>query len=131
MLLVEKYNTVHMGFLKISILFPSRISSKGIFQVLLALIKIINDTKEIISTSAMKLSPDPDAQNLKLICGSTHCRQLMHPAPLPFPPGTQPLRGAVIHGKCRLRHCLFFVNTCMCLQEMSERKQARCSTRKQ
>lgn len=42
-----------------------------IFQVLPALSKIINnDTKDIISTPAMKLSTDPDAQDLKLISSS-------------------------------------------------------------
>lgn len=44
---------------------------RRIFQVLLALSKIIkNDTKDIISTPAMKLSTDPDAQDLKLISSS-------------------------------------------------------------
>lgn len=38
--------------------------------MLLALGKIINDTKEIISTPVMKLSLDPDAQDLKLISSS-------------------------------------------------------------
>lgn len=68
--------------------FPSQISGKGIVQVLFALRKIINDIKEIISTPAMKLSPDPKAQNLKLISRSAHVRQLFHPASLPFPLGT-------------------------------------------
>lgn len=45
----------------------SQISFGRIFQVLPALSKIINnDTEDIISTPAMKLSADPDAQDLKL-----------------------------------------------------------------
>lgn len=44
---------------------------RRIFQVFPALSKIINnDTKDIISTPAMKLSTDPDAQDLKLISSS-------------------------------------------------------------
>lgn len=41
------------------------------FQEFSALSKIINnDTEDIISTPAMKLSTDPDAQDLKLISSS-------------------------------------------------------------
>ena len=49
----------------------SQISFGRIFQVLPALSKIINnDTEDIISTPAMKLSTDPDAQDLKLTSSS-------------------------------------------------------------
>lgn len=49
----------------------SQISFGRIFQVPLALSKIINkDTKDIISTPAMKLSTDPDVEDLKLISSS-------------------------------------------------------------
>lgn len=77
----------------------SQILSGGIFQVPIALSKIINnDTKDIISTPAMKLRTDPDAQNLKLISSSPRLRHLTHMACLPSPLGTQ-LTGAGISGK--------------------------------
>lgn len=58
----------------------AQISYEGVFQALLALRKIINDTKEIVSTPAAKLSSDPDARNLKLIIYRLHWRLLIHGA---------------------------------------------------
>lgn len=49
----------------------AQISLGRIFQVLPALSQIINnDTKDTIFTPVMKLSTDPDAQDLKLISSS-------------------------------------------------------------
>lgn len=69
----------------------------------LALRKIINDTKEIISTPAVKLGSDLDAWNLKLIICRLRWRWLIHRAPFPSPLGTQLLTETKTSGKCWVR----------------------------
>lgn len=78
----------------------TQISYEGVFQALPALRKIINDTKEMVSTAAVKLSSDPDAWNLKLIICRLHWALLIHGAPFSFPLGTQPFTEAATSGKC-------------------------------
>lgn len=78
----------------------AQISYEGVFQALLALRKIINDTKEIVSTPAAKLSSDPDAWNLKLIIRRLHRRLPIHGALLSFPLGIRLFTEATTSGKC-------------------------------
>lgn len=78
----------------------AQISYEGVFQALVALRKIINDTKEIVSTPAAKLSSDPDARNLKLIICRLHWRLLIHGALLSFPLGIRLFTEATTSGKC-------------------------------
>lgn len=80
----------------------AQISYEGIFQALLALRKIINDTKEIVSTPAEKLSSDPDAWNLKLIICRFHWRLLIHGALFSFPLGVRLFTEAATSGKSLL-----------------------------
>lgn len=77
----------------------AQISYEGVSQVFLARRKIINDTREILSTPAVKLSSDPDAWNLKLIICRLCQRLLIHRSLFPFPLGTQLFTGAATSGK--------------------------------
>lgn len=77
----------------------AQISHEGVCQALLALRKIINDTKEIISTPAVKLSSDPDAWNLKLIICRLPWKLLIHGALFSFPLGARLFTEAATSGK--------------------------------
>lgn len=77
---------------------------KEYFKCWQSFVKILNDTKEIISTPAMKLSLDPDAWDLEFSSSSPPLRHSVQ-RPSPFSLGILLLRGAVISGKdwdCRI-----------------------------